>query len=56
MKVIVLQKFKDKYSGIWHKQNDELNITSERYEEIKKFVKIVDTDNKKKKKKTEANL
>lgn len=54
MKVIVIQKFKDKYSGLWHNQDDELDVSSKRYKEIKKFVKKVKTD--KKNKKSEANL
>ena len=38
MKVKVITKFKDKYSKKWHLVNDEFNVNSERYDEIKNFV------------------
>lgn len=44
MKVIVKIKFKDKYSKVWHHVNDELSVTSKRYEEIKKFVNVLEND------------
>ena len=40
MTVIVITKFKDKYTKVWHMPNEELNVDSKRYEEIKKFVKL----------------
>lgn len=63
MNVIVITRFKDKYTKMWHEVNDILkNVSEDRYAEIKKFVKIiddVDTKTSKKtssKKKNKANL
>ena len=43
MKVKVITKFKDKYTKLWHKVNDEFTVTEERYEEIKRFVQKLET-------------
>ena len=48
MTVIVITKFKDKYTKVWHMPNEELNVDSKRYEEIKKFVKLKKQKNKNK--------
>lgn len=42
MKVIVLKKFIDKYSGEVHNAGDELNITKKRYAEILSVGKLVE--------------
>lgn len=55
MKVIVITKFKDKYTNKWHIVDEILSITAERYEEIKKFVKLINDDvNTKTSKKTSS--
>lgn len=42
MKVVVLRKFLDKYTGEIHKPDDVLEITEERFEEILKVGKLVE--------------
>jgi len=44
MKVKVTQKFKDKYTKTWHEFNEILEVSQDRYLEIKKFVKIEDNN------------
>lgn len=57
MKVIVITKFKDKYTKVWHEINDELTINQGRYEEIKNFVKLVNNNaTTKQKNKNKVNL
>lgn len=57
MKVVVITKFKDKYTKVWHEVNDELTINKDRYEEIKRFVKLVNNNAiAKQKKKNKVNL
>ncbi len=51
MKVIVIVRFKDKYTDMWHEANEELSINLDRYNEIKRFVKVLDADNQNKKQK-----
>lgn len=58
MKVIVITKFKDKYTKVWHEINDELTVNKKRYEEIKNFVKLINNNaitNKKIKNKVKFN-
>lgn len=38
MKVKVKSIFKDKYTNKVYKLNDELDVTDERYEEVKQYV------------------
>jgi len=46
MKVKVIVMFRDKYDlKTLHKVNDILNITKERFEEIKDFVEIIEERN-----------
>ena len=46
MKVRVVEMFRDKYDlKTLHKVNDILNITKERFEEIKDFVEIIEEKN-----------
>lgn len=52
MKVIVLRKFIDKYTGEVHKPEDVLEITEERFEEILKVGKLVKKVTEEKKKTT----
>lgn len=42
MKVVVLRKFLDKYTGEIHKPGNVLEITEERFEEILKVGKLVE--------------
>ena len=45
MKVIVITRFKDKYTKMWHNVGDVLtNVSEDRYAEIKKFVKVIEDD------------
>lgn len=49
MKVKVLKRFKDKYTKVLHKENTELTISKERYEELNStslgiFVKEIEED------------
>ena len=45
MKVIVITRFKDKYTKMWHNVGDILtNVSEDRYAEIKKFVKVIKDD------------
>ena len=44
MKVIVIIRFKDKYTNLWHPVNEVLTISKKWYEEIKKFVKLDDEE------------
>ena len=48
MKVKVKSIFKDKYTNKVYKLDDELDVTDERYEEIKQYVKKIERNNKKK--------
>lgn len=54
MKVKVLKKFKDKYSGKIHKEDDVLNIKKERFDEIVSVdASLVEVISEKKEKKSE---
>ena len=44
MKVIVITRFKDKYSKKFHNVNDKLTVKKNRYDEIKNFVKIIEEE------------
>ena len=48
MKVKVKNKFRDKYTNKVYEINDKLDITNERYEEIKQYVEKIEKNNKKK--------
>lgn len=52
MKVKVITKFKDKYTHCFHEVNEILNVNELRYNEIAKFVKVIEdeikTDNTRK--------
>ena len=48
MKVRVTEIFRDKYTNKVYELNEEIEVTEERYEEIKQYVENI--DNKKKKK------
>lgn len=48
MKVKVKEIFRDKYTNEVYKLNKELDVTDERYEEIKQYVEKVEKINKKK--------
>ena len=54
MKVKVLDKFRDKHSGKYHKKGDILFITKERYEEILKTAPLVEEIKETKKAKNTA--
>ena len=41
MKVTVTSVFRDKYTGKYHKIGDELEVSKERYNEIKDYVEVV---------------
>lgn len=41
MKVVVLSKFNDKYTGELYRKGDVLTITRERYDEIRRVGKLV---------------
>ena len=42
MKVKVLKRFRDKYSGKYYKANDIIVISKERFEEIQKVDNLVE--------------
>lgn len=48
MKVKVKEVFRDKYTNEVYKLNKELEVTNERYEEIKQYVEKVKKNDKKK--------
>ena len=48
MKVKVKSIFKDKYTNKVYKLNNELDVTDERYEEVKQYVEKIEKNNKKK--------
>lgn len=48
MKVKVKSIFKDKYTNKVYKLNDELDVTDERYKEVKQYVEKIEKNNKKK--------
>lgn len=48
MKVKVKEIFRDKYTNEVYKLNKKLDVTDERYEEIKQYVEKVKKINKKK--------
>ena len=48
MKVKVKEIFRDKYNNKVYKLKDELDVTDERYEEIKQYVEIIEKNSKKK--------
>lgn len=48
MKVKVKEIFRDKYTNKVYKINDELDVTDERYKEIKQYVEEIEKNNKKK--------
>ena len=48
MKVKVKEIFRDKYTNEVYKLNKELEVTDERYEEIKQYDEKVEKNNKKK--------
>jgi hypothetical protein len=41
MKVKVISSFRDKYTYKFHKVGDELDVSKERYEEIKPYVEVI---------------
>ena len=41
MKVKVTSLFKDKYTGEYHKVDDEIEVSKERYKEIKPYVEVI---------------
>lgn len=47
MKVKVKEIFRDKYTNEVYKLNKELDVTDERYEEIKQYVDKVEKNKKK---------
>lgn len=53
MKVKVISVFKDKDTKEVYKLNTKLEVTKERYEEIKEYVEIINTTDKKKTEKVE---
>ena len=48
MKVKVKEVFRDKYTNEVYKLNKELEVTNERYQEIKQYVEKVKKNDKKK--------
>ena len=44
MKVKVIKRFNDKYTKEYYKLNKELEVTEERYQEIKKYVEIINDE------------
>ena len=49
MKVRVISVFKDIYTNEVYKLNKELDVSKERYEEIKDYVEIINSTSKEKK-------
>ena len=47
-KILPKSIFKDKYTNKVYKLNDELDVTDERYEEVKQYVEKIEKNNKKK--------
>lgn len=47
MKVKVKEIFRDKYTNEVYKSNKELDVTDERYEEIKQYVEKIENNKKK---------
>ena len=47
MKVIVVERFVDKYTKEFYKKDQKIEVTKARYEENKKYVKPVEKQNKK---------
>jgi hypothetical protein len=41
MKVKVISLFRDKYTGKYHKVGEELDVSKERYNEIKPYVEVI---------------
>lgn len=44
MKVRVIERFNDKNTKEFYKLNQEIDVSKERYEEIKKYVEIIKED------------
>lgn len=44
MKVRVIERFNDKNTKEFYKLNQEIEVSKERYEEIKKYVEIIKED------------
>lgn len=43
MKVKVVSVFRDKHTNEIHKLNDEIEVSKERYDEVKQFVEKIKT-------------
>jgi hypothetical protein len=41
MKVVVTSPFRDKYTFKFHKEGEELDVSKERYNEIKPYVEVI---------------